>query len=88
MPNWESFNKPDFDMRLRDPNGTEIATSISATRQETIGVQPSMIGTYLLQVYSYAGRGPYFFDVSFGEAAVAISLTSAGREIIPPTSST
>ncbi len=79
MSDWEAFNKPDFDMELRDPNDTLLDNSISVTRQETIGVQPTIIGTYQLRVYSYAGRGNYFFDVSFGQAAVAISLDTDGE---------
>lgn len=78
MPDWERFNKPDFDMRLRDPNGIEVGTSISATRQETIGIQPALAGTYQLEVYIFRDRGDYFFDVSFGEAAVAILLSTDG----------
>ncbi|MCH8821103.1 S8 family serine peptidase [Patescibacteria group bacterium] len=78
MPDWERFDKPDFDMRLRDPNGTEIATSISATRQETIGIQPALAGIYQLEVYIFRSNGPYFFDVSFGEAAIAILLNTDG----------
>lgn len=78
MPNWERFNKPDFDMELRNPSGTVIATSISATRQETIGVQPAVTGMYQLRIYRYAGSGAYFFDVSFGQAAVSIVLTTDG----------
>ncbi|MBI2621160.1 MAG: S8 family serine peptidase [Candidatus Levybacteria bacterium] len=78
MPDWSGARNPDFDMQLRDPDGNLIATSLSATRQETIGVQPAKTGTYQLRVYRYAGSGSYFFDVSFGEAAVAISLTTDG----------
>ena len=78
MPNWEAFNMPDFDMELRNPAGTVIAYSISATRQETIGVQPSTTGTYQLRIFIYQGSGNYFFDVSYGAAAVAISLTTDG----------
>src|SRR3989344_2114501 len=74
MPNWKKFNDPDIDMELKNPSGAVIATSISATRQETIGVQPATTGTYQLRVYRYAGSGSYFFDVSFGEAAVAITV--------------
>ena len=78
MTEWQSFNRPDFDMELRDPNGNLLANSISTKRQETIGVEPAIAGTYQLRVNSYRGSGPYFFDVSFGEAAVAISLTTDG----------
>jgi len=83
MPNWAPGGfpfaaTPDFDMQLRDPSGTVIANSISATRQETIGVLPATTGTYQLRVYVFSGSGPYFFDVSFGETLVSITLTSDG----------
>ena len=78
MPNWESFNRPDFDMELLDPNDTSLDSSIGTNRQETIGIQPTIIGTYQLKVYSFRRSGPYFFDVSFGEAAVAIVLNTDG----------
>jgi len=82
MPDWASgfpFGAtPDFDMQLRDPSGTLVASSISATRQETIGVIPATTGTYQLRVYIFSGSGPYFFDVSFGETLVSVTLTSDG----------
>lgn len=78
MPNWETFNKPDFDMELKNPSGTVIASSISSTRQETIGVMPTVTGTYQLRVYIFRGSGNYFFDTSFGEAVVSISITTDG----------
>ena len=81
MPDWApGFPQaaPDFDMELRDPSGTVIASSISATRQETIGVLPATTGTYQLRVYIFSGSGPYFFDVSFGQTLVSITLTTDG----------
>jgi len=82
MPDWAPAfpfgATPDFDMELRDPSGTLIASSISATRQETIGVMPATTGTYQLRVYVFSGSGPYFFDVSFGETLVSVTLTSDG----------
>ena len=79
MPNWTSPTNPDFDMELRNPTGTVVATSTSAERQETIGIQPTTTGIYQLRVYIYNGSGQYFFDVSRGEAAaVAITLTTDG----------
>ena len=59
-----------------DPNG--ICKSRGVTRQETVGFQPSTTGTYQVRVVSFSGSGNYFFDTSFGEAAVAISLTTDG----------
>jgi hypothetical protein len=65
-------------MELRDPSGTVIASSISTTRQETIGLAPAAAGTYQLRVYVFGGSGPYFFDVSFGGAVVAVALGTDG----------
>jgi len=59
-----------------DPNG--ICKSRGVTRQETIAFQPASVGTYKVRVVSFSGSGNYFFDTSFGEAAVAISLTTDG----------
>lgn len=80
MPNWQSGANPDFDLYLYAPNGTtELAKSISATRQETIGYQPTATGIYKLKVYSYSGSGDYFFDQSACTAvAVSITLTTDG----------
>jgi serine protease AprX len=64
MPDWESFKRPDFDMRLDDPNGEQLISSAWVYRQETITWQPSVPGTYKLKVWAYAGNGPYFFDLS------------------------
>ncbi|MBZ9572461.1 S8 family serine peptidase [Patescibacteria group bacterium] len=87
MPNWVSSSNPDFDLALYDTDGTtKLAESISITRQETVGYQPSSTGTYKLKVYSYAGSGDYFFDQSAGTAVVSISLTTDGTtpfEIVP-----
>ena len=80
MSNWVSSSNPDFDLALYDTDGTtKLAESISITRQETVGYQPSAVGTYKLKVYSYTGSGDYFFDQSASTApAVSISLTTNG----------
>ena len=80
MPDWISSTNPDFDMALYLSDGTtKLTESISATRQETIGYQPTATGTYKLKVYSYSGSGNYFFDQSAGtEIAVSISLITDG----------
>ncbi len=82
MPDWQSSSNPDFDLYLYDTDGTtELDRSISTTRQETVGYQPSATGTYKLKVYSYTGNGDYFFDQSAGTATppvVSISLTTDG----------
>lgn len=79
MPNWLSGNNPDFDVSLYDTDGTTVLdSSISTTRQETVGYQPITAGTYKLRVYSFAGSGNYFFDQSAGTSIVSISLTTDG----------
>jgi len=76
MPEWTSHNRPDFDMWLYAPDGTLVGSSTGWYRQETISYQPPSIGgtsTYRLEVNSYSGSGPYFFDVSYGGAAATIA---------------
>ena len=79
MPDWISSTNPDFDIALYASDGTtKLAESISTTRQETVGYQPTTAGIYKLKVYSYTGSGNYFFDQSAGTAIVSISLTTDG----------
>ncbi|MEW6032651.1 MAG: S8 family serine peptidase [Bacillota bacterium] len=66
MLNWSSSSNPDFDLYLYSPSGSELAKSIGTSRQETIGVVPSVTGTYRVKVHSYAGSGPYTLDMSAG----------------------
>jgi len=63
----------DFDIRLRAPNGTIVATSDGTSRQETIGISPSATGTYVLLVDSYAGTGGYDLDFSYTGAAPVLA---------------
>jgi hypothetical protein len=80
MPGWQSGSDPDFDLYLYDTDGTtELDRSISTTRQDTVGYQPTTTGTYKLRVNSYSGAGNYFFDQSAGTAVVSISLTTDGE---------
>ncbi|MDP3486845.1 MAG: S8 family serine peptidase, partial [Bacillota bacterium] len=60
--NWST--SMDFDIRLLDPSGTVVASSLGTNRQETIRFSPSVTGTYTLRVNSYAGSGSYWFNVS------------------------
>jgi serine protease AprX len=61
----------DFDIALRAPSGSVVATSDGSTRQETIGFVPSSTGTYSLTVLSYTGSGSYDVDFSYrGSTAV------------------
>lgn len=82
MPNWQSSSNPDFDLYLYDTDGTtELDKSISITRQETIGYQPTSTGIYKLRIHSYNGLGNYFFDLSAETSPlplVSISLTTDG----------
>jgi serine protease AprX len=55
----------DFDLVLRAPDGSVVATSETTTRQETIGVAPATTGTYTLWVESYTGSGSYDVDFSY-----------------------
>jgi serine protease AprX len=63
----------DFDIVLRAPNGTVLATSSGTTRQETIGVTPGLTGTYTLTVNSYAGTGGYNVDFSYTGAGPVLT---------------
>jgi serine protease AprX len=56
---------PNFDVTLLDPAGIAVASSVlKDRRQETVGYQPLITGTYTLRITSVAGSGPYFMDVS------------------------
>ncbi|TCP52408.1 serine protease AprX [Tumebacillus sp. BK434] len=65
MPNWTSSSTPDFDLYLTNPSGTQVGSSLSTSRQETITFQPTVTGTYTVRVYSYNGTGAYHLDGSF-----------------------
>jgi serine protease AprX len=56
----------DFDLEILDPDGSLIAVGFEAGRQETISVQPSKPGTYVIMVRSGLGSGRYLLDVSAG----------------------
>jgi len=69
MPDWQSVfwsGKPDFDVYLYDPSGTQVKKSTSSARQENIGFKPTSTGTYQIKVNSYSDSGNYFFDLSAG----------------------
>lgn len=65
MPNWTKSSSPDFNLYLYAPDGTQLASATGTKRQETIGILPTVTGTYRIRVYSRLGSGPYFFDASF-----------------------
>jgi serine protease AprX len=63
----------DFDIVLRAPNGTVIGESNGITRQESIGLNPTVTGTYTLTISSYAGTGGYNVDFSYTGAAPVLT---------------
>lgn len=85
MPTWTSTSSPDFDLRLFDPAGNLITSSLGVTRQETIAVTINSTGVYRIQVDSFAGNGPYLLDVSSGGAPPAPDTTSPTVFITSPT---
>lgn len=68
QPNWTTAQ--DFDLYLYNPSGTQIASSESSTRQETVAFKPTVAGTYKIKVLSYKGSGAYSIDVSSGAATI------------------
>ncbi len=67
-PNWTASQ--DFDIYLYNPSGTQVASSESATRQETIGYTPTAAGTYKIKILSYKGSGSYSIDLSSGATVI------------------
>lgn len=74
MPNWAGSRKPDFDVYLYDPYGSLIANGTSSSRQETVSFNPTITGIYTIRVYSYAGTGDYFFDLSVGGSGLILTI--------------
>lgn len=71
---------PDFDIFLINPSGIQVASSEFCIRQETIGFQPTVTGTWKVRVYSFQGSGNYFFDLSAGTSSgPSISLSTDGN---------
>ena len=63
MPNHSSSQ--DFDIRLYNPSGTQVASSLGTKRQEQILYTPTVTGTYRLRVESYKGSGSFWFNKSW-----------------------
>ncbi len=59
-----SASSPDFDLILFAPNGSQVASTNTSKRQESISINSPTTGTYLLRVNSYNGSGPWFVDIS------------------------
>jgi serine protease AprX len=67
---WRDFKNEvnDFDLYVYDSNRRLIRYSNTAERQEVVSFVPRTTGTYLIEVYSYRGKGTYYLDIS-GEGA-------------------
>jgi serine protease AprX len=81
-----SASSPDFDLRLYNPSGSQVAYVWSTRRQEELGYKPTVTGTYRLRVESYRGGGPYLLDLSYGSGpdlvapAAPTGLTAAAGD--------
>ena len=66
----------DFDLYVERWTGsawTQVASSETSTRQETIGIAISSAGSYRVTVRSYAGSGSYYLDSSYGGGAPTLT---------------
>lgn len=64
-PDFDPASPQQFDLRLRDPSGAQVATSETATRrQKRVRYAPPTTGRYTLDVVAAAGSGDFFVDVS------------------------
>lgn len=80
---------PDLDLDLKAPGGAVVASSACALsglscgvgRQETIGYQPTVAGTYTLHVSAFTGSPNNGLG---GQVAVDISHGPVGTAISPP----
>lgn len=85
MTSWSAGGNIDFDVELLDKDGTQVAVSQTASRQETIGLTSPTNGPYTLRVYAFSNGsfssdgGPYFIDTSLNGAVSASGPNS------PPT---
>jgi len=83
--------RPDYDVRLRDPNGVEVAIGICMLgslyglecdnfgRQETVYVETPVPGTYTLEVYkgtTDSKNGQFSYQVSRGPLVAGIPLNN------------
>jgi hypothetical protein len=75
---------PDFDLYLFDPLTAQVATALTARRQDEIGFKPSVAGTYTLRVRSFSGSGDFFVDISAGTAAPAPDGTAPSVTAVSP----
>ncbi len=56
----------DFDLYVYDSNGRLIRFSNTTQRQEVVSFVPRSTDDYLIEVYSYRGKGTYYLDISGG----------------------
>ena len=60
---------PDFDLKLLNPSGAQVAvsettTSATTRRQVRVRLSPAATGTYILRIISSDGSGQFFVDIS------------------------
>jgi len=83
--------RPDYDIRLRDPNGVEVAIGIcmlgsyyglqcdNVGRQETVYVPSPVPGTYTMEVYkgtTDSNNGQFSYEVSRGPVVAGLPLAN------------
>ncbi|MGH2756909.1 MAG: S8 family serine peptidase [Actinomycetota bacterium] len=74
MTSYVNWFESDFDIFLYRPNGTEAQRSWDNLRQETLGFMPNVTGDWQLKVHSWAGSGPYWFDLSYPGGTVVPNI--------------
>ncbi|MCX7568370.1 S8 family serine peptidase [Tumebacillus sp. DT12] len=57
-------SSPDFDLFVYNPSGTLVNKSEGTTRQELVTFNPTVTGTYRVDVLSYSGTGTFLLDMS------------------------
>ncbi|MDC3414679.1 S8 family peptidase [Aquibacillus sp. 3ASR75-11] len=56
----------DFDLYVYDSNGYLVDYSYTTERQENVSFVPKSIDDYVVEIYSYRGKGAYYLDISGG----------------------
>jgi hypothetical protein len=69
-------SRPDFDIYLYNPAGTQVAKGATQYRQDSLSHVPKVVGQYRLRVRSYRGKGGYFVDASYGATTAATPTPS------------